>query len=341
MDTLITRRRFLGTAVTASALLAAPTVLRAQGFPSRPIELVVGFSPGGGTDVTARTFAGFLSAELGGQVIVLNKPGASGEIALAGVARANPDGYTLGVTNMPGLVTLPIERPAKFSLKEFDFIANLVSDPSAFSVKPDSPIKSVKDLIEAARKDPGGITLGSTGIGTDDHLCLVLFEQATGVKLNHVPFQGAGPMRMAVLGGQVTVAGLNVGEVAPFESQLRMIAQGGATRSRFAPNVPTFKEQGIDVEMGSERGIVAPKGLPADVRAPVRSHGTRRAQPGFPREDREPVYPGGLPARPAMGGAPSGCRCQVPHLVEGAALVRQVLIGVESRSWRMRRSACT
>lgn len=267
MDRFITRRRFLATAAVATTgLLAAPAVLRAQSFPSRPIELVVGFSPGGGTDVTARTFAGFLAAELGGQVIVLNKPGASGEIALSGVARANPDGYMLGVTNMPGLVTLPIERPAKFSLNDFDFIANLVSDPSAFSVKPDSPIKSVKDLIEAARKDPGGVTFGSTGIGTDDHLCLVLFEQATGIKLNHVPFQGAGPMRMAVLGGQVTVAGLNVGEVAPFESQLRMIAQGGAIRSRFAPNVPTFKEQGIDVEMGSERGIVAPKGLPADVR---------------------------------------------------------------------------
>lgn len=268
MDHSLSRRRFMGTAAgLAAGLVAAPAVLRADTFPSRPVELVVGFAPGGGTDVTARTFAGFLSTELGGQVIVVNKPGASGEIALAGVARAKPDGYTLGVTNMPGLVTLPIERQTKFQLADFDYVANLVSDPSAFSVQPDSPIKSLKDLIEAAKKDPGGVTFGSTGIGTDDHLCLVLFEQATGVKLNHVPFQGAGPMRTAVLGGQVTVAGLNVGEVAPFQTQLRMIAQGGATRSRFAPDVPTFKEQGVNVEMGSERGIIAPKGLPADVMA--------------------------------------------------------------------------
>ncbi|QTL04148.1 tripartite tricarboxylate transporter substrate binding protein [Aquabacter sp. L1I39] len=268
MDISLSRRRFMGTAAgLAAGLVAAPAVLRADTFPSRPVELVVGFAPGGGTDVTARTFAGFLSTELGGQVIVVNKPGASGEIALAGVARAKPDGYTLGVTNMPGLVTLPIERQTKFQLSDFDYVANLVSDPSAFSVQPDSPIKTLKDLVEAAKKDPGGVTFGSTGIGTDDHLCLVLFEQATGVKLNHVPFQGAGPMRTAVLGGQVTVAGLNVGEVAPFQTQLRMIAQGGATRSRFAPDVPTFKEQGVNVEMGSERGIVAPKGLPADVMA--------------------------------------------------------------------------
>ena len=268
MDHNLTRRRFMATAAgLAAGLVAAPAVLRADTFPSRPVELVVGFAPGGGTDVTARTFAGYLSTELGSQVIVLNKPGASGEIALAGVARAKPDGYTLGVTNMPGLVTLPIERQTKFQLSDFDYVANLVSDPSAFSVQPDSPIKTLKDLVEAAKKDPGGVTFGSTGIGTDDHLCLVLFEQATGVKLNHVPFQGAGPMRTAVLGGQVTVAGLNVGEVAPFQTQLRMIAQGGATRSRFAPDVPTFKEQGVNVEMGSERGIVAPKGLPADVMA--------------------------------------------------------------------------
>ncbi len=268
MDHNLTRRHFMGAAAgLAAGLVAAPAVLRADTFPSRPVELVVGFAPGGGTDVTARTFAGYLSTELGSQVIVLNKPGASGEIALAGVARAKPDGYTLGVTNMPGLVTLPIERQTKFQLSDFDYVANLVSDPSAFSVQPDSPIKTLKDLIAAAKKDPGGVTFGSTGIGTDDHLCLVLFEQATGVRLNHVPFQGAGPMRTAVLGGQVTVAGLNVGEVAPFQTQLRMIAQGGATRSRFAPDVPTFKEQGINVEMGSERGIIGPKGLPAEVMA--------------------------------------------------------------------------
>jgi len=267
MDATFTRRHVLRGLAAAGGLLAAPQMLRAQTFPARPVELVVGFAPGGGTDVTARTFASFLGPDLGGQVIVLNKPGASGEIALAGIARAKPDGYTLGVTNMPGLVTLPIERPAQFKLDDFDFIANLVSDPSAFSVKPDSPIRSIADLIAAARKDPGGVTFGSTGIGTDDHLCMVLFEQATGVTFNHIPFQGAGPMRAAVIGGQVTVAGLNVGEVAPFQTQLRMIAQGGAERSRFAPDVPTFREAGVNVEMGSERGIVAPKGLPADVSA--------------------------------------------------------------------------
>lgn len=253
-----TRRTFL--AATAAGV-AMPAVLRAQPFPSRPIELYVGFAPGGGTDITARTVAKFLETELGGSVLVVNKPGASGEIALAQVARAEPDGHTLAVTNMPGFVTIPIERKAQFKLDDFHLVANLVSDPSAFSVAPDSPIRSIEDLVKAARERPGQITFGSTGIGTDDHLALALFEEATGVKLNHIAFRGAGPLATALVGKHVDVAGLNVGEAVPQGANLRIVAQAGAARSRFAPDVPTFKERGIDIEMGSERGLVAPRGL--------------------------------------------------------------------------------
>ena len=123
MKSLITRRRLL--TASAAALLAAPSVLRAQGaYPSRPIELYVGFAAGGGTDVTARTLAVYLEKELGGSVIVVNNPGASGELALAQVARAQPDGYRLGMANVPGLVTLPIERKTQFKLDDFHLLAN-------------------------------------------------------------------------------------------------------------------------------------------------------------------------------------------------------------------------
>lgn len=263
MKSLITRRRLL---TASAALLAAPSVLRAQGaYPSKPVELLVGFAAGGGTDVTARTLASYLEKELGGSIIVVNNPGASGELALAQVARAQPDGYKLAMTNMPGLVTLPIERKTQFKLDDFHLLANLVSDPSAFSVAATSPIKSLADLVAAAKAKPGQLSYGSTGPGTDDHLALVLFEQAAGVSLNHVPFRGAGPLGSAILGQHVDVAGLNVGEAVPQGANLRIIAQAGATRSRFAPDVPTFREQGVAIEMGSERGLVAPKGLPADV----------------------------------------------------------------------------
>ena len=153
MKSLITRRRLL--TASAAALLAAPSVLRAQGaYPNRPIELYVGFAAGGGTDITARTLASYLEKELGGSVIVVNNPGASGELALAQVARAQPDGYRLAMTNMPGLVTLPIERKTQFKLDDFHLLANLVSDPSAFSVAATSPIRVSPIWWRPRRRSP-------------------------------------------------------------------------------------------------------------------------------------------------------------------------------------------
>lgn len=252
-----------GIAASAMVLSAAPA---AAEWPERPIELIVGFAAGGGTDITARTLATFLEKELGGSVVVVNKAGASGALGLGMVARAKPDGYTLGMTNMPGLLTLPIERNAGFTAKDFTYLATLVRDPSAFSVKADSPHQSLKDLIEAAKSKPGYISYGSTGVGTDDHLALVLFEMATGSDLNHVPFNGAGPLRNAVLGGHADVGGMNLGEAMPYNgTSLRILGQASDKRSPLAPDVPTFKEQGVNLSFASERGVVAPKGIPAEV----------------------------------------------------------------------------
>jgi len=235
-------------------------------WPDKPIEIVVGFAPGGGTDITARTLAPSLGKALGVTVLVMNKPGASGAIGLAYVAHARADGYTLGMTNMPGLLTLPIERDAGFKPSDFTYIANLVRDPSAFSVTLDSPYKSVADLIAAAKQAPGAISYGSTGVGTDDHLAMVMFEGLTGTKLLHVPFNGAGPLRNALMGKHVVVSGMNLGEAMPYSGQtVRILAQAGKERSKLGPEVPSFKEQGVDLVFGSERGIVGPKGLSVEI----------------------------------------------------------------------------
>lgn len=252
----------VGAVASTAVLGAAP----AMAWPDRPIELVVGFAAGGGTDITARTLSAYLEKELGGSVVVINKPGASGAVALAMVARAKPDGYTLAMTNMPGLLTLPIERDTGFTAKDFTYIANMVRDPSAFSVKTDSPYKNLQDVIAAAKAKPGVLTYASTGVGTDDHLALVLFKMATGTDLNHVPFNGAGPLRNALLGGHVDIGGVNLGEAMPYSgTSLRILAQANEQRSPLAPDVPTFKEQGVNLVFASERGVVAPKNLPPEI----------------------------------------------------------------------------
>jgi len=252
-----------GGAIAAATLGAAAP---AFAWPDRPVEIVVGFAAGGGTDITARTLAQHLGKALGGSVVVNNKPGASGAIGLSHVARARPDGYTLGMTNFPGLLTLPIEREAGFTTADFSYLGNLVRDPSAFSVALDSPYRNIADVIAAAKKAPGTISYGSTGAGTDDHLQMVMFEELTGTKLLHVPFNGAGPLKNAMLGGHVAVGGLNLGEVMPQAGKtMRPLAQASAKPSSLATDVPTFKDQGVELVFASERGIVAPKGLPAEV----------------------------------------------------------------------------
>lgn len=255
------RRRDL-LALGAAALAGTPAW---AAWPERPIELVVGFAAGGGTDITARTLAQHLGKLLGSSVVVNNKAGASGELGLAYVARAAPDGYVIGMTNMPGLVTLPIERKAQFKASDFAYIANLVKDPSAFSVLAASKYKNLADLLADAKARPGEISYGSTGVGTDDHLALVQVERMTGVRLNHVPFNGAGPLRNAVLAGHVVVGGMNLGEVMPFKDKVRVLAQASAERAKLAPEVPSFREQGVDLVFSSERGIIAPAGIPAEV----------------------------------------------------------------------------
>ncbi|HZX87388.1 MAG TPA: tripartite tricarboxylate transporter substrate binding protein [Reyranella sp.] len=274
-------RRSLAVLAAAIGLAGTP----AWAWPDKPIELVVGFAAGGGTDITARTLAMHLGKQLNTSVVVTNKAGASGELGLAYVAKAPADGYVIGMTNMPGLVTLPIERKTQFKGSDFTYLANLVRDPSAFSVVSGSKYRTLADLVTDAKAHPGEISYGSTGVGTDDHLALVLFERLTGTRLNHVPFNGAGPLRNALFGGHIVVGGMNLGEVMPFKSKVQVLAEAGAARSRLAPDVPSFVEQGVNLVFSSERGIVAPRDLPPEVeRRLVEALRTIAADPEFQKQ---------------------------------------------------------
>ena len=271
----------------AGALLAAPAHAQ-QRFPERPIEIVVGFTPGGGTDIMARTFARFLEARIGGSVVVQNRPGAGGEVAFAAVARSRPDGHTLIATTMPAFLTIPIERTPQYQPAQFVPVALIVSDPSCIAVHQQSNIRTLADLIDQAKREPERLTFGSPGIGTDDHLQLVLLQLAAGIRLTSVNFPGSAQIRTALLGRHVDTIGLNVGEIAASPENMRMLAHSGDRRSIFARDVPTYKELGLDVDMSSERGIAAPAGTPPEILARLREATAAVAQdPAFIRAMEE------------------------------------------------------
>jgi tripartite-type tricarboxylate transporter receptor subunit TctC len=266
----LTRRGLLATGLTPLiAPLATPTLAQPAWPAGRPIEVIIGFAPGGGTDVMVRALAQFLAPELpGANFVVVNRPGAGGETAYVALQGARPDGFTLGTINTPGFLSLGVQRRVRYDRAQIRLIARLVDDPSAFVVHRDSPYRSLRDLVEAAKRRPGTISVGSSGIGTDDHLGLTLFEAASGAEFIHAPFAGAGPVRNAVLGRQIDVAGLNLGEIGMLGQDnplLRPLAGMGERRWELMPDVPTFREEGFDVVMTSERGLGAPRGLPDEI----------------------------------------------------------------------------
>ncbi|MBR0667573.1 tripartite tricarboxylate transporter substrate binding protein [Roseomonas hellenica] len=250
----------------ASGALAAPSPARAA-WPDRPIQMIVPFAAGGGTDISARTLARYLEAELGQPIVVVNRGGAGGEIGLSAIADARPDGYTLGIINTPGVVTIPIERSPRWSMDSFAFIAGVVEDPATFAVHPDSPIRTIADLVAAARAAPGQVTLGTQGVGSAGHIAMLLLEQAAGVRFEPVAYAGAAPAALAMLQKQIQVTTANLGESLTFAQQqpYRTLGVMAAERSSMAPDVPSFKEAGYDLRGGSLRGIGAPRGLPPEV----------------------------------------------------------------------------
>jgi tripartite-type tricarboxylate transporter receptor subunit TctC len=264
------QRRYFS-ALSAAAILAAgisPAMSWAQDdYPTKPITIIVGYAAGGGTDVMARTTAPFLEKYLGAgaSVVIKNMPGASGQIGITEVANAKPDGYTLGTFNLPGMMARTVDRKAQYDYNSFTYLANVVDDPNVIVTGKDSGIDSMAKLIAAAKKDAGAMSVGMSSLGGDDHFALIKLQQQTNTQFNIVPFKGSAPARTAVMGGHVNLGIFNISEVAKFEGELNVLGIAQEKRSRFASDVPTFKEQGIKLLNGSMRGIVAPKGLPAEV----------------------------------------------------------------------------
>ncbi len=266
------RRAFIvrsaGSVAGVLASVAAPSLVRAQAYPARPIRYICPWPAGGSTDAVIRALADSAGKTLGTTIIVDNKPGAGGMLGAVELVNARPDGYT--VSQLPhGIFRIPHMQKVSYDpLKDFTWIACLTGYTFGLVVPANSPMKSIKDVVDYARANPEKFTYGSTGTGTSPHLAVEEFAQRAGIKLTHVPFKGNADNMQAVLGGHVMGASDATGWGPHVESgKLRLLATYGSKRTKRWPNVPTLDELGYQTVSDSPFGVCGPKGMdPAVIR---------------------------------------------------------------------------
>jgi len=256
-------------AILIAGALFSQSVAFAQ-YPARPVHVVVPYPAGGAVDAFARVLSQKLSELWGQQVIVDNRPGASTMIGADQVAKSSPDGYTLLLTAELTLVTVPYlhEKIPYDPLKDFAPITALVSATQALVVNPSLPVNAVKDLLALAKAKPGELSYGSFGIGSTGHLNMEMLQAMTGVRFNHIPYNGAGPAMNDVIGGHIgfMFAAISIVKGNVKAGKLRMIGVGSDHRSKEFPDVPTISESGVPgFEAKSWFGLVAPAGTPPDI----------------------------------------------------------------------------
>jgi tripartite-type tricarboxylate transporter receptor subunit TctC len=249
----------------------AGIVAAQESYPTRPITIVSPYPPGGAADLTARPLAPALERALKQPVVVVNRVGAGGAVGTQFVSMAAPDGYTLVLTVF-SISTIPeadrvAGRKPRFTRDQFVPIARINADPTILIVHPSTPWKSVKELVNDAKKRPNEILYVSAGPFTVAHMAMEVFQQAAGVKMRHLPTTGGGPAMTALLGGHAFVSALSTGAVNPQvkAGKLRVLANMGAKRLPAFPETPTLKELGYDAEVYLWTGLFAPKGVPDSV----------------------------------------------------------------------------
>ena len=266
------RRTFLQLAAGAALLPAAPATVRAAGYPSRPVRLIVGFAPGGGNDLVARLMAQRLSEKLGQQFVVENKPGAGTNIAAELVLHSAPDGYTLLLAGIPNAVNATLYHKLNFNfMRDTTPIVGILSIPNVMMVNPKFPAKTLDEFVAYAKKNPGKVNMASPGVGSGGHLSGEMFKYLADVNLTHVPFRGNGPALVALLGGQVDVLfpPISAAEKYIKAGTLRALGVTSAKRAAALPDVPAIGEVVKGYDMVAWYGFVAPKGTPAEVVAAV------------------------------------------------------------------------
>jgi tripartite-type tricarboxylate transporter receptor subunit TctC len=260
-----------------AALAAFPLLAFAQGYPAKPVRMIVPFPPGGTTDLIARIVQPKFQELMGQPVLIENRAGAGGSVGAAETAKAAPDGYTLLMVFDTHAVNHHIFKMAPDPFKELEHISLMVTSPSALVAVTSFAPSNIREIVAYAKANPEKVTYSTAGSGSSNHLAALLFEQVAGIRLTHVAYKGGGPMVQALLGQQVNITFMSLPLILPHikSGKVKGIATGGKTRAAQLPDLPTFSEAYPGFEQISWFGILGPRGLPKQVSTRVHGEMTR------------------------------------------------------------------
>jgi tripartite-type tricarboxylate transporter receptor subunit TctC len=264
----LTRRRLGALAAVISALTALPRFVRAQSYPARPVRLIVGYAPGGATDITARLVGHRLSERTGQSFVVENRPGAGTNLATEQVVQAPADGYTLLVATAANAINATLYEKLSFDfVRDMAPVAGLIRMQNVLEVHPSVPAATVPELVAHAKQNPGALIFGSPGIGSPGHVSGELFKMMTGVDMLHVPYRGVAPALQDLLSGRIHVMVDNMATAVEYirSGRLRALAVTTAFRSPLLPELPTIGDSVPGYEASSWFGVAAPRNTPSEI----------------------------------------------------------------------------
>jgi tripartite-type tricarboxylate transporter receptor subunit TctC len=255
-------------ALFSAMTLATSAVFAAQhaNYPEKPINYVIPFGPGGESDITARHQQSFFKNKSGQDLVISYKPGGGGAVGWSQLNSAKGDGYTIMGINLPHIIVKPMQKDVGFKTDEITGVYMFHYTPDALVVRADSEFKTLQDVIDYAKANPGKLTLSGSGKGTANHLAQIRLDDMAGIKTTYVAFKGTGKAVAALLGGQVKAEWGYTSVGAKHEGKVRLLAVAMEERHPKFPDVPTFKELGFDLVSGAYRGIAVPKSTPEEIR---------------------------------------------------------------------------